>query len=264
MIKMNLSTFNPLGEMGLFPWLTTYGIHNLGHTLWFFALLDLLALLAINTFVCSTDRLIKDLKRARRTSGILGFLLRQGPQIMHYAVILVLLGYLGSYALSESLPGKALSPGGPGSRLPRGQGEVSLKAQREGEKIYRGGRLGFFEDYYLDPGYVLQFTGNDGNSLSERISYNHPAKFMGYRFYLMDFHPKKESGGSMGLNYIKFSIRHDPSAAVYLIGMLLFLMGLVLYLLDTILKKVPLFRGPPMPLPEEGKPLFPQAPKDIP
>ncbi|MDR2351757.1 MAG: hypothetical protein LBF22_01115 [Deltaproteobacteria bacterium] len=230
LIKMNLSTFIPLGEVGLFTWLSTYGRYNLGHTFWFFALLILLTILAINTFVCSTDKLYRSLKQFPQKERLSWFL-KLGPHVMHYAVLVILIGYLGSYALSESLPGRALSPDGPPVRLPRGQGEVSLT--RDIPKIYSGTRLEYFDKYYLDPGYVLVFKDNSGKIKRAKLAYSVSPYYKGYRFYLADFYPKKSTGSAMGLNYIKMNIRRDPSALIYVGGIILFVVGLVLYSLET-------------------------------
>ncbi|MDR1166558.1 MAG: hypothetical protein LBO66_11970 [Deltaproteobacteria bacterium] len=234
LIRWNLTTFIPLGEIGIFPWLNTYGRYNLGHTFWFFALLVLLALLAVNAFVCATDRLWRSWKQRQRGRG-LAFFLKLGPHVMHYAVLVILLGYLGSYALSESLPGRALTPNGPPLRLPRGQGEVRL--EKTAPVAYRGERLEFFRDWLLDPGYELIFDDGAGYVKRAKLAYSVPARFRGYRFYLYDFYPKREEGGSVKLNYVKISIRRDPSAAVYLGGIGLFVGGLLLYAADVCAKR---------------------------
>ncbi|MDR2461264.1 MAG: hypothetical protein LBE38_10910 [Deltaproteobacteria bacterium] len=235
LIKMNLTTFIPLGEVGIFTWLETYGRYNLGHTLWFFILMVLLTFLAINTFVCATEKLWHLLRQYNYSAGLKSLILKLGPHVMHYAVLVILLGYLGSYALSESLPGRSLTPDGLPIKLPRGQGELTLS--KVNPVVYSGSRLDFFDTWYLDPGYVLTYTDREGNSESKALAYSKSPSFAGYRFYLADFYPKRNTGGGMGLNYIKLSIRKDPSAYVYIGGLILFVIGLGMYAADIFLRR---------------------------
>jgi cytochrome c biogenesis protein ResB len=234
-IKMNLSTFIPLGDVGLITWLTTYGRYNLWHTFWFYALMILLALLSVNTFVCATDKLFKSFKQFGDSMNRFQWFLKLGPHVMHYAVLIILTGYLGSYALSVSMPGRSLAPEGLPIKLPYGQGEVRL--EKLNSKVYRGTRLDFFNEWYLDPGYDLIFTDPEANEMRKRFAYGKSPSFKGYRFYLNDFYPKRADGGSMGLNYTKISIRKDPSSHIYMGGLLIFFIGLIMYSFDTFVKR---------------------------
>ncbi|MDR2406007.1 MAG: hypothetical protein LBE27_06520 [Deltaproteobacteria bacterium] len=232
-IKWNLITFVPLGQIDIWTWLSTYGIHNLGHTFWFFLLLGLLTLLGVNTFVCSTIRVL-GLLRQKPSLGV--FVLRLGPHVMHYAVIIILLGYLGSYLLSENLPGRALNGKGPPLKVRQMGGEFSYRV--DSPRIYHGERLAFFDTYALDPGFVLTFKDASGKEKSERIAYSRPGSFEGWKVYLMDFYPKREGGGGMGLRYIEINFRKDKSSLIYLFGLCLFMVGIVLYGVEYYLKRI--------------------------
>jgi hypothetical protein len=231
-VRWNLVTFVPLGQIDIWTWLSTYGVANLGHTFWFFLMLLLLALLGVNTFVCSTQRVGGLLRQGR---GLAGTLLKLGPHVMHYAVLVVLLGYLGSYMLSDSLPGRAINPKGPPLRVARMGGEFTMDVSDP--VYYRGGRLPFFDGWALDPGIHLSFRDKEGNVSRKKVAYSVPASFDGWDVRLMDFYPKREGGGGMGLNYIKISIRRDPGSKIYLAGLALFVLGLALYVSDLIRKR---------------------------
>jgi hypothetical protein len=194
----------------------------------------LLTLLAVNTFACSTGRVLKMFGQCDRNRNKFRFFLNFGPHVMHYAVLVILLGYLGSYALSVAMPGRSLAPGGLPMKLPGGLGEVRL--EKLNPEVYEGKRLAFFENWYLDPGYDLIHTDPKGKETRKRFAYSRSPSFAGYRFYLYDFYPKRSTGGSMGLNYTKISIRKDPSSLVYVGGLALFFLGLLMYAADIFLK----------------------------
>jgi hypothetical protein len=231
-IKWKLVTFVPLGQIDILTWLTTYGRFNLGHTFWFFLLLILLTLLGINTFVCSTIRVLNILKQNNKN---LGFFLKLGPHVMHYAVLVILLGYLGSYLFSDTLPGRALNPNGPPLKVRQMGGEFTMDI--ESPKYYHGNRLAFFDTYALDPGIHLSFKDQNGEVSRQKIAYSQPADFNGWKVYLMDFYPKREGGGGMGLRYIEINFRKDYSSYVYLFGLFLFVVGIALYSAEFYFKK---------------------------
>jgi cytochrome c biogenesis protein ResB len=228
LIQKHLTTFIPLGEVGLITWVTTYGRYNLGHTFWFYGLMLGLILLGINTFVCTTNRVWAILGPKRRRKG---WLYKLGPHIMHYAVLVMVSGYLGSYTLAQALPGRALIPDGPPLKLPGELGFLSVSV--ENPVVYQGQRLPFFDNWFLDPGFQLTFTGPDGRTVKKHVAYNKPARYRGYNFYLSDFYPKNSvSQGMAGYKTVKLSIRRDPAAIVYMVGILLFACGIIVYLAD--------------------------------
>jgi cytochrome c biogenesis protein ResB len=228
LIQKSLTTFIPLGEVGLWTWLTSYGRLTFSHTFWFYGLLVGVTFLGVNSFVCSTIRVWAILGPRRKK----GWLLKLGPHFTHYAVVVMLLGYLGSYTLAEALPGRALVPDGPPFKLPKNLGFVSARLEKP--KIYAGQRLEFFDQWYLDPGIVLSFKKPSGDQTFEaRIAYNQPVRYAGYNFYLADFYPKNATSAGMGgYKTIKLTIRRDPAANIYIAGIIIFAVGVALYLAD--------------------------------
>ncbi|MDR1872069.1 MAG: hypothetical protein LBS60_09180 [Deltaproteobacteria bacterium] len=227
LLKNKLFAFIPLGEAGLLTWLKTYGPGNLPHTAWFYGLMVGLILLGTNTFVCSTTRVWALLNPSSRKKG---WFLKLGPHITHYAVLVMVLGYLGSYTLAQALPGRALVPGGPALKLPQKLGTMSVTI--EDPIVYNGTRLEFFDTWFLDPGFVLVFKDQNGTETRAKVAYNKPAHYAGYNFYLADFYPKNAGGGMGSYRTVQLTIRKDPAATIYLVGILIFAFGLILYLLD--------------------------------
>jgi cytochrome c biogenesis protein ResB len=219
-LEKNLPIFAPMGDVGLGKWLMTYARHNLGECAWFLLMLVLLTLLAINTFLCTTERVTRLI---RRKDWKLRWL---GPHLMHYAVLVILLGYLLSYLLSSSYPGNALKPGA-SLDLPGGGGRITFLGAEP--TVYRGERMEFFDGYILDPGIRLKLV-SENETREAKLAFNNPIWFEGFDIHLIDFISRREN---RGLKRIKLIIRRDPSSAVYLSGLGLFFVGLLLYGWDT-------------------------------
>lgn len=224
--------FAPLNEVGLAAWLSTYGRFNLVHTAWFILLLGLLLLLGINTFVCTTDRVVRLLRRRMRYAPR-RFLFKFAPHIMHYAVILLLCGYLSSYLFTRVLDTRTLVPDTSVS-LPGARAQIRLNAFDP--VYYSGQRLPAFDKRVLKPRAHLLLT-KDGKQEKAILGLGRPVRFAGYGIFLKDFTPKKLSGGMSRRIRIDVSIRKDPGVPLYMAGMLLFTMGLGLYLADWMLLK---------------------------
>ena len=107
-LRNNLELFVPMSNLGLSRWINTYGVANPRHAAWFFAMIILLGTLSINTFVCTTERVFQILAR-RYPVRELPF--HFAPHLMHYAVLIILGGYLCSYLFATSDTGHALRPG---------------------------------------------------------------------------------------------------------------------------------------------------------
>ena len=231
-LEKNLPVFAPLSDVGLFKWVSTYGLYNLKATAWFFILMILLALLGVNTFICTTDRVLPLLnKEARRP----GWFMRLGPHVMHYAVLVILSGYLCSYAFSTSVKGMALKPGA-AMTMPGGAGTITFLGYEP--VYYRGGRLDFFSGYILDPGARLELRDAEGRKTAASLAFNRPVGFQGFIIYLADFFPRYEQETEGGFNHIRITLRRDRSSAVYLAGLALFLAGLGLYVFEGFNRKV--------------------------
>jgi len=219
--------FTPLNDMGLWAWSKTYGLYNLQHTGWFFLLLVLLTAFSLNTFVCTTNR-VQQLFASRRGGG--QWLGKLAPHVMHYALIVILLGYLCSYLFTDVLTGRTLVPGSSLS-LPGTGGTVSLLAYEP--DYYHGKRLAFLDDAVITARFRLLL--DDGSSQREAVlSCTRPVRFQGYSLHLKNFAPKKK-GGMNRKTRVDLSIRKDPGVGIYLVGMGLFSLGLLLYLFDWVM-----------------------------
>jgi len=230
-LEKNLPVFAPLSDVGLLKWVTTYGLYNLKATAWFFVMMILLTLLGLNTFVCTTERMLPLLNKDSRRPG---WFSRLGPHVMHYAVLIILSGYLFSYMFSVSLPGRALKPGVT-MNMPGGTGTVTFLGYEP--IVYRGDRLDFFTNYILDPNAMLELRDAGGRTSVASLAFNRPVSFQGFKIYLNDFYPRKDRMG-MGFNHIKLTLRQDRSSGIYLAGLALFLAGLGMYVYERFNRKV--------------------------
>ena len=223
------SLFQPLNEIGLTAWSQTYGIHNLAFTFWFFLLLILLTLLCINTFVCTTDRVVA-LMRSRKRFGLKRLLFRLAPHVMHYAVIVTLAGYLFSYLFAQTLVNRTLTPGAT-LTLPETNATVTL--DRFDPIYYEGDRLELYKDHVINPRAELILTErkkSDEKITRAVLTFNKPVRFHEYGIFLKNYYPKKKTGGMSRRVRITMTIRKDPGVYLYLTGIVLFTVGLVMYL----------------------------------
>ena len=228
-LNRQTALFTPLSDMGLPGWIATYGRYNPAATAWFFLLLLLLTLFACNTFACTTQRLIL-LFGTRGRMSRQTLLFKLAPHLMHYALIIILAGYLGSYLFAEVEPGRTLVPGA-GLTLPGTGGKITFVDFQP--EYYRGNRLGFFTGQVIAPKARMLLI--DGALSREAIlSCNQPLHFRGYGIYLSDFSPKSLNDGMNMKVRIDLHIRKDPGVALYFAGMLLFSLGLVLYIYEKI------------------------------
>lgn len=226
-LRGNLEIFSPMSDVGLLEWARTYGAANLRHTAWFFAMAGLLALLALNTFACTTQRLIGILA-CRPPRRELPF--RLAPHLMHYAVLIVLVGYLGSYLFAASDPGRALRAGET-ITLPNG---ATLRFERFEPETVQDQRIDGFDGFVLRPNaHITARSAEDqehGRARSTVLNFNEPITVDGYGIYLGEFQPRKPGGG-MGRAYVQLIVRRDPAAVIYRFGMVVFVLGLVLHLI---------------------------------
>lgn len=219
--------FEPLNDIGLVTWLDTYGRHNIAYTAWFFILLGLLTLLCLNTFACTTDR-VAWLVRKRNRLTPRRLLFKFAPHVMHYAMIVILAGYLFSYLFSQVLDTRTLVPG-TSLTLPGTRAQVTFTSFDP--VYYPGDRMPAFKNRVLHPNAGLMLT--DGHRRQSRIlSLNRPVRFQGYSIVLKSFSPKKKGGSMSNRVRISLSIRKDPGVPFYMAGVALFTLGLVIYLFD--------------------------------
>lgn len=225
-IKWRTALFIPLNDLGIVPWIQTYGLGNLQHTSWFFLLLLLLAVLALNTASCTLER-VRHLLAARASLPRLRLVAKLGPHIMHAAVLVILVGYLASYLYTEVVVGTVLLPGR-SYTLPDNAGSITFTDFIH--QPYQGTRLDVFQGEVIRPQAALVLRA-DGQTWEATLGYNRPVRLGGYSVHLDNFAPKKPGG--MRLNKrIDLHIRKDPGVVLYLAGIAMFCLGIGAYMLD--------------------------------
>ena len=223
-LRENLEIFAPMSIVGLLEWIDTYGAANPRHATWFFAMLALLGGLAVNTFVCTTERVFQIL-RQRCALAELPF--RLAPHLMHYAVLIILAGYGCSYLFSTSDTGRALRPG---ERLQIPGTDAALQFHEFAPELLKGKRVEAFDGYVIRPNAQVTIH-HEGKTTPAVLNFNEPVHVAGVGIYLAEFLPRKPGSG-MGNTYIKLILRRDPSAVIYRFGMLVFVLGLGLYVFE--------------------------------
>jgi len=231
-LKSHMDVFTPINDRGFLAWAATWGSESLGITLWLFILVGLMALLSVNTFVCTTDRVITLIRFRHRFKSFGRFFLKFGPHVMHYAMLIMFLGYLVSYLYSGTHLGKILLPG---KSITVDQISITLK----GIDIdyYEGERMPHFQNRAIRVRGTLLFTKGSQKKI-RTVSYNRPALFKGYSVHLRGFRPRtKSSGMGTGRSYINITVKKDPGMKFYFTGMVLFTFGLFMYTGEKIFNK---------------------------
>jgi hypothetical protein len=231
-LNRRTTLFAPLNDIGLTAWIDTYGRHNLAYTAWFFILLGLLTLLCINTFACTTDHVV-GLVRSRASFTRQRLLFKFAPHVMHYAMIIILAGYLSSYLFARVLVTRTLVPG-TSMILPGTEGRITFESFDP--VYYQGDRLPVFRNRVLRPRARLLLTDGDRHQAA-LLTGNRPVRFKGYGIFLKDFAPKEKEGGMDRRVRIDMNIRKDPGVRFSMAGMLLFSAGLGMYLAEWMLFK---------------------------
>ena len=228
-LRFGTNPFRYFNETGLVKWIQTYGLHHRNETWWFFLLLGLLFVLALNTFVCTTLRVGAILKARSAMSGI-RLLFKLSPHIMHYAFIVILLGFLSSTLFAYVLPNNPLVSE-KGARLH--PTDLSVVLEELHIDYYRGTRLPAWNKRALDARAKLRFIDGSGSVVHrDAVSINRPARFRGFSIHLKDFGPRNEGGGMERRPYVNLIIKKDPGLTLYFTGTALFVTGLGLYLVE--------------------------------
>ena len=152
---------------------------------------------------------------------------------MHYAMIVILVGYLSSYLFARVLDTQTLVPGMSMS-LPGTRARVHFVSFDP--VYYQCDRLPSFCDRVLHPRARLLLK-DDGRERQARLSFNQPVQFKGYGIYLKRFTPTRRNGVQMSLPRIDMIVREDPGVRFYLAGMVLFSVGLAMYLAERLFFK---------------------------
>jgi cytochrome c biogenesis protein ResB len=100
----NPEAFQALDRAVLFPWLFTVGRENPGLSLWIFTLVFFITLFAVNTVVCTLDRLHSIIKRKRPWRSFLS-------HIVHIGFLVALLGHLIGSIYGFRSPGNIVFKG---------------------------------------------------------------------------------------------------------------------------------------------------------
>jgi len=226
--------FEPMNQVGIWPWLKTYAMPNLCHTAWFFILLALLTALVINTLVCTSSRLWILFPTLRKHGLSKRFYFSLSTHVMHLGMLAILIGYLVSYTMSQVYPSLTLAL--KKEALVAGT-NLRLELLSMTLPIYEGKRLESFAGRIISPVVQLKIAG----PIEERtatLGFNNPVRFQGYSFFLQRFSPRQKSGMST-TRYIVIDVRRDPGVLLYFIGISFFLGGLLFYVIFWIRSRQP-------------------------
>jgi len=218
--------FEPMNQVGLWAWIQTYALNDLKHTAWFLLLLLFLSIFALNTLICTVTRLFELYQQRQQPSR--RFKLKLAAHIMHIGIVIILVGYLLSYTLSEVYPSRTLIP----DRLTRIHNSP-LQLELKGMQLdyYSGTRLSSFQGRVIEPKIIITAGNRDtGEQKTGTLGFNRPLSFQGYTVFLQRFHPTQRKGMN-GARYVVVDIRRDPGVKLYFIGIIIFLGGLLYYAL---------------------------------
>jgi len=191
--------FAPMNEDILSRWVMHVASGNLGSTWWFFAALAGLALLTINTLVCSFQAV-----RGKWTGA--DFLLRISPQVIHTGFLFILLAHLlgagWGYKLSGMMPEGTYAP------LPE---NLELRLYRVN---VRTDDRGFMTDWSAD----VSLYENSKLVKSGTLGPNTPLFYGGTGVYLKSLNFDRGPAALL-------MIAKDPGAVWALVGGVLFMLG---------------------------------------
>jgi len=223
--------FAPINDMGFLVWCKTYGFNYLDQTLWLFILVGLLALLSINTFVCTTQRMGRLIKHRRSFPSQFQFVLRLSPHIMHYSMLVMFCGYLISYLGAGTHMGKVLLPG---KSISLSSPACTITLKSLDIDYYQGERMPHMERRAINARAFLEIDDGERQK-SAVLGYNSPVYFAPISIHLKDFAPETKGGMSRN-KYIHVIIKNDPGKYYYSSGMLFFTLGLFMYLWEKRIK----------------------------
>lgn len=184
-----------INEVALFTWLREVPFRE---SWWLWVTIGFLALLALNTVLCSIDSL-----RMKWQGG--SFLVRIAPQVMHLGFLLIVVAHLQS------------AYGGTKQTMPLREGSTIDFANGQSVQVVAiratYGRMG------MPTSMEAQLRYPAGNGVQETtISPNHPLFFRGHGIYLKDVALEPVPGALV-------EVHREPGAAVALVGALLFTVG---------------------------------------
>jgi cytochrome c biogenesis protein ResB len=226
--------FEPMNQVGIWTWLNTYAVTNLHCTAWFFILLLLLSALVLNTLVCTASRVWALLRGWIKHGAGKRLYFSLSTHIMHLGMVVILIGYLVSYTMSQVYPSLTLAP--KKEAIVAGT-NLQVELLNMTLPIYEGKRLKSFSGRVISPSVQLRIASPSGERIAT-LRFNSPVRFQGYSFFLQRFSPNRKSGMSNG-QYIVIDVRHDPGVLLYFIGISFFLGGLLFYIIFWIRTRQP-------------------------
>ncbi len=226
--------FEPMNQIGVWHWLSTYAVANLRYTAWFFILLILLSALAINTLACTFDCLWQLIRARLQQREIKRFHFALSTHIMHLGMVVILIGYLVSYTMSQVYPSLTLAPQ---KETTVAGTNIKVELTAMTLPLYEGKRLAAFNDRVITPTVQLKVVSPTAERTAS-LGFNSPVHFQGYTFFLQRFSPNRKSGMSSA-QYIVIDVRRDPGVLLYFIGISFFLGGLLCYVIFWIRSRQP-------------------------
>lgn len=226
--------FEPMNQVGVRTWLNTYAMANLRYTAWFFIFLILLSGLVINTLACSTDRLRLLIRARLQQQANKRFYSALSTHVMHLGMVVILIGYLVSYTMSQVYPGLILAPQ---KEIIVAGTNIRVKLTAMNLPLYQGKRSATFNDRVIVPTVQLRVVTPTAERTAS-LGFNSPVRFQGYTFFLQRFSPNKKNGMSSD-HYIVIDVRRDPGVLLYFIGISIFSGGLFSYMIFWIRSRQP-------------------------
>jgi len=217
--------FEPLNRLLLWDWIVTYGWGNLGVTWWFFAFLLLLALLVLNTAVCTWQK-VAALARGGGQGPRLDWWLRFSPHVMHAAFIVILASHLFTYVFGLNAQNNVVWVGKEAA-VPGADWRIGLEGIEN--TMYDGDRLAFYRGRAIAQEIKLKLIEPDGQVISKTLAINSPVWHDGYSIHLKNYYPKAKKS-MPGRPYANLIIRRDPGVKTFFFGTALFAVGLLAYL----------------------------------
>lgn len=199
MMPARREVFAMMNEDILFRWVRHVASDNLGYTWWFFAVLAGLALLTVNTLVCSFQAV-----RGKWTGA--DFLLRISPQVIHAGFLFILFAHLLGAGWGYKVSG--MLPEGASARLP--EGETLLLRSVRADIDQQGRPLGWSAEVAL--------FENNVETASGLLGPNQPLLYKGRGIYLKSFELEPRPSAFL-------LVAKDPGAVWALVGGVLFMLG---------------------------------------
>jgi len=199
MMPMHQGIFSPMNDDLLYSWAERTALGNLCYTWWFFAAVAGLALLTINTLICSIQAVKEKWSRSNA-------LLRISPQIIHIGFLFILLAHLlgagWGYKISGALPE------GTAAQLPEKKA-LYLQAVHADIDPRWGPR-----DWSAE----VTLIENDHPVVSGTLGPNRPLLYKGVAIYMKSFELEPQP-------YAILLVVKDPGAIWALVGGILFMLG---------------------------------------